>query len=272
MSDLHDHAGSRGLEDRLRAALGDHGQVGNGGAGRDAPSATKARVLSGIRQRRLRRLQMTGIAAVAVIALAVGLPQVFGGSTPPEGTPGIAGSAANEPGQAHASSNTPARGPSMSPAAQVVTCQAQGQSTAACGDLATGSEVRRLNDALDSLPAATSSSFETAKGSKPFGDVLTVRAGTAVVIDLPSLQKQWAWSTPVVAGAPGFSGSGPPVVVVGTGKVGTAQQFMVNTRVPATVVLEAREDDFTAEKGRNAPMMIPGSAPVWALELKVEGS
>ncbi len=267
MSKLGGRSGSGGLEDRLRAALGEHGRSGTGGTARaQVSSGAKARVLSGIRLRRLRRLQATGLAAAALIGLAVGLPQAFGRSapsTPSRGANGSTGLAANEPAAGSAS------GRGSIP--HTASCQVNGRPAALCGDIATGPAARRLSQAVGTHRSAATA-YGSSSTTGPLGPVLVVKAGTTIVIDLPAINKKWLWSIPAIAGNTFPQGSEPPLVVTSTGHRGDGQQFRVTTQAATTVVLEAREDVFAARSGANAPTIVSGSAPVWALELQVEGS
>ncbi len=272
-----------GLEERLRAALGDRDPLTRGGAdpgaGRDA---ARTRVLAGLRRRRLRRLQVTGGAVVVALGLALALPQVLGSSSPSTASTQAASQpkSVHSTGSASAASLGPEHGTlhhkeTASPTAAVPTklvgvCHI-GDGTADdgtaddCGALVTGSAARTLRAAASGTE--NSFAFTSSRSATGFGSPLDVRAGTQVVIDLPRVAVDWRWQTPSIAGAPVSHGSGPPVTVSATSSAGATQQFLVTTKVPVTVLLESEDDVFTGNAGKPGRQ---GTPAVWVLELKVE--
>ncbi len=254
-----------GLEDRLRAALGDHGPLTRGDADRDA---ARSRVLADLRSRRLRRLQVTGIAAVVALGLAVSLPQVLGRSSPSTPASAHSGSASAaslgpEHGTLHhadAASPTAAR-----PTNVAGVCHVEDGTADDCGVLATGSAAQALGASAASTE--NTSAFATSRSTTLFGSPLEVRAGARVVIDLPRVAVDWRWETPSIAGAPVYHGRGTPVTVGASRLHGATQQFLVTTKAPATIVLESEEDVFTGRAGTPGPH---GTQAIWVLELEVE--
>ena len=260
-----------GLEQRLRAALGAGRALEAAGVRPiSAHDATRARLLAGIRRRRVRRMQATGAAAVVALGLAVSLSQLLGSAAP--GRPALAS-------PAHPASSAPAQGPvAHRPAAVepvpsllprvVATCHVRGRTLDGCGTVVAGSALPPLS------ATAAGAAAPGAPGPPPsparFGAPLVVRAGTRVVIDLPPVAGERRWGTPSVAGTPGHRGPAPPVVVRPVRSPGRAQQFVVATEAPATVVLESEDDVFTGNGA--APASAGGPTDVWALELKVEGT
>lgn len=278
-----------GLDARLRAALGEGGPAARAGSGRagEGPTA-KSRVLAGIRQRRLRRLQLAGGAAVVVIGLAVSLPQVLGSpptspdrfathgksttSRSPANSPahtGSAGSAA-APSSAHAQ-----LGPRVTPLkTNGPVCQVRTRVVRPCGAVAKGSAGLSLTRAAMSLQQAVNSTGVYGTDTGPTATwhlvpSLVVHPGSTIVIELPRVSGPWRWTTPAIAGNPTYHGQGPPVVARATKAHGHLQTFVVKPNVAVTVVLEAQADHYT---GAIAPPSIVGPPAVWALELKVEGT
>ncbi len=258
-----------GLEERLRAALG--GRVLEAGGPRPvAHDASRTRLLEGIRRRRVRRVQATGVAAVVALGLSVTLSQVLGGAAP---APPVLAS------PAHADASAPAQGPAahrpaaVEPAPSllprvVATCHLRGRALDGCGTVVAGTAAPPFS----ATAAGAMASGSAGPGGSPahLGAPLVVRAGTRVVIDLPQVPGARRWGTPSVAGTPGHQGSPPPVVVRPVQSPGTAQRFVVATEAPATVVLES-EDDVVRREGA-APASAAGPVDVWVLELKVEGT
>jgi hypothetical protein len=258
-----------GLEARLRAALGgEHGHDAGRGRGGASLDVARGQVLAGIRRRRSRRLQVVGSAGVVVLGLALSLPQVLGGATPSTQATGASG-------VAHSKSSAPAFAPSThrpenasSSPALVAACHVQSRTVTDCGMLAQGSTAKPFSTSTATLGKAAP--FGGVRSTNSLGSPLVVRAGTRVVVDLPRVKVHWRWDTPTVAGTPAFHGPEAPVSVRSVPSHGTTQRFLVATRVPATVVLEAKDDVFTGPGA--TPSIVAGSTPVWALELKVEGT
>ncbi len=259
-----------GLDERLRAALG-AGRAREAGGLRPGPEldAARARLLSGIRRRRVRRLQVVGVAAVVVLGLAVGLSQVLGSAArvgPALASPvPSSGSAPAHRPSAHRTATT-APVPSLRTRLLAV-CRSRGRTLDGCGTVAA---VRASSHDAAFAGVAGSEASGTAALPARLGAPLEVRAGTRVVIDLPTVTRARRWSTPSVVGAPGHRGSAPPVLVRPVRSPGAAQQFVVATEAPATVVLESEDDVFAGEGAVPAPAA--GPTDVWALELKVEGT
>ena len=270
-----------GLDERLRAALGACRAREAGGL-RPGPEldAARARLLSGIRRRRVRRLQVVGVAAVVVLGLAVGLSQVLGsaarvgpalaspapssGSALASPVPSSGSAPAHRP-SAHRTATT-APVPSLLPRL-VAICHVRGRTLDGCGTVAAVGA--SSHDAAFAGVAGSEASGTAALPAR-LGAPIVVRAGTRVVIDLPTVTRARRWSTPSVAGAPGHRGSAPPALVRPVRSPGAAQQFVVATEAPATVVLESEDDVFAGEGAVPAPAA--GPTDVWALELKVEGT
>ncbi|MDA8309387.1 MAG: hypothetical protein M0Z46_02020 [Actinomycetota bacterium] len=266
------------LEERLRAAMGADGPLGPARGGRGSgPAGAKARVLAGIRRRRLRKLEGLGAAVVVAIGLAIGLPQVLAGSPalPTQGraASGVAQSAG--PAAGHG-----AFAPVRTPARRVATCRLHGGKTTACGKLETGAGARRLAMAADAANAPMGI-VTAAPAARALGSPLIVREGAALLVTLPRLTADWRWGSPSIAGTYVYHGSGPPVVVREVRAPRGLQRFLVRGKDPLTVVLLARED---ASSGRGTPPSIgtgtpgttgttrtAGTSPVWVLELKVVG-
>ena len=260
-----------GLDERLRAALGGGRPIEAGGllpgAGHDA---ARARLLAGIRRRRVRRMKATGIAAVMALGLAVGLSQALGSAARPRpalASPAYSGSSAPANGPAAHRPAAVAPVPSLRPMI-VATCHLGGRVLESCGTVVAVRAAQPRDAAAGSV--AGSSAFGVAGSPARHGAPVVVRAGARVVIDLPAVTGARRWGTPSVAGAPGHRGPAPPVVVHRVRSPGTAQQFVVATEAPATVVLESEDDVFT-KKGA-APASASGPTDVWAFELKVEGT
>ncbi len=260
-----------GLEARLQAALGGESSVdpdgGRRGAGLDA---ARTRVLAGLRGRRTRRLQVLAAAAVVVLGLAVSLPQVLGSASPSTQATGVhARSAASAPAFAPATPRSGLAGSAYAAGRLVATCHVKGsEKTAAnCGVLVTGSAARALTAAATSTQR--SRAFGSSQSSKRLGRALVARTGAQLVVELPRVKANWRWSTPAIAGTPVYHGRGVPVTVRATGLRGATQEFLVTTKVPVTVVLEARDDVFS---GPGAPPSIVDTEPAaaWTLELKVK--
>lgn len=273
-----------GVEERLRAALRGDDTGGGEGAGRgDSHSRVRTRVLVGIRQRRLRRLQMVGGAAVVVLALAVGLPQVFGSATPAPGRPSghqqstkrPASSATAAPSISPSSGkiaggNQPAAHGSTARAKPDATCLVAASRARSCGMIATGSGGTSLATAADAAERAVSSpavfSSVAPAAESHLGKKMVVRAGSVIVVELPHTKSTWRWSVPKIADTPVYHGLGPPVVVREVRARGRTQRFVVTTRFPVSVVLEAQESVYV---GKAAPSIVEAPA-VWALELEME--
>ncbi|HVC14349.1 MAG TPA: hypothetical protein VND62_05760 [Acidimicrobiales bacterium] len=275
--------GPHRIEDRLRKALGESGPGARGSASARGSDAVRTQVLAGIRQRRLRRLQLTGVAAVVAVGLAVTLPQALGSPSSPSssGRQGRAAAGTGLPASSSAS-GVPAFGTSQggaqsgssagtpahaaSPVAPAH-CRATAQVNRACGTIATGAAAPRLVTAAVSLERAVNAkrmvTMAPAVGS-PRIPSLGVRAGGSVTVELPVLPGGWRWSAPAIAGGPVYHGTGPPVRVRAAG--GGARRFVVTTRVAVTVVLEA-----LAKHAPTSASTAIEPATVWALELKVEG-
>jgi hypothetical protein len=282
MSDHH------GLDARLRAALGEGGPAARAGSGRagDGQSA-RSRVLSGIRQRRLRRLQLAGGAAVVVIGLVVGLPQVLGstpaspnrfathGKSTTSRSPAASPAPPARTGSAAAPTGAGAQYGTRAAPAQMngPVCQVRARKVRPCGAVAKGSAGLSLTRAATSLQQAVNSTgvYGTATGPAATWHLvpsLVVHPGTTIVIELPRVSDRWRWTTPAIAGNPTYHGQGPPVVARATKAHGHLQRFVVKANVAVTVVLEAQADRYTG----SAPPSIVEPPAVWALELKVEGT
>jgi hypothetical protein len=269
-----------GLEERLRAALGADGPLretdpfaARRTGQRSGPAGAKARVLDGIRRRRLRRLQAVGSAAAVALGLAIGLPELLSGSPghPVEARAGARASASGVPTRhappgAHAAFGAAAAAPRAGgPGA---TCRRRGGAPTGCGVLEEGKGAQRLTRAADAANAP-GGVFAAAPEVRGLGAPFVVRAGSTVVVTLPEKVAGWHWARPRIAGMLVYHGSGPPVVVRALKSRRGVQRFSVRTTVAVTVVLWAQED--VDARMRTAQSVARGRWPVWALELEVVG-
>ena len=253
----------RGIDERLRAVLGPGGPLDASGTlgGSGGAAGAKARVLAGIRRRRLHRLGAIGAACLVALAVAISLPVALGVTAP---SAPVTGTAATSSGAGTHGTEALSR----APARVLASCRLYGKAVAPCGHLAKGTAAQRL-----SATAGASGNAAAADGSiqsvRALGTPLVVRRGATVVVALPRLMARWRWETPGIAGTATYHGSGPPVIVQPARSLGRTQRFVVSTRVPATFVLEAREDVFAGTGAE--PSIVNRTWPVWALELKVVG-
>ena len=258
-----------GLDERLRAALGaGRGREAGGLRSGSELDAARARLLSGIRRRRERRMQVMGVAAVVFLGLAVGLSQVLGSAArvgPALTSPVPSSGAAPAHGPSAHRKATTAPVPSLRPSLLVV-CHSGGRTLDGCGSVAV---VRAAPSRAAAAAGVSGSEGPVAALPARLGAPLEVRPGARVVIDLPPVAGARRWSTPSVVGAPGRHGSARPVIVRALRSQGAVQRFVVFTEAPAAVVLQS--DDALAGKGAPAAP-VAGPTDVWTLELKVEGT
>ena len=281
------------LETRLRAALGAAadgaapraprpgaprpgaalpGAALTGGPPTD-PDVARARVLSGIRHRRARRLRVAGGAVTAVVALGIALPLVLGGGPAPTGAHSPESSSALAPRQASAS---PAQG-SLPPAAvpgaharstpaSTGRCLAGTATLTPCGDLAAGV----ATGAATGQPDATSATPPEYRAAAPATRATVhVRAGRQFEITLPRLTGRRTWSTPRLLGT--YHGQGTPLEVRRSPRTRVPrpgwQGFVVRTTVAGTFELEAYA------QAPRTPGLPPTAGPLatWTLKVEVTG-
>jgi hypothetical protein len=259
----------RGLDERLRAALGSDGPLAAGpGRWRTGAEAAKAAVIAGIHRRRVRRLQIAGTACLVAVGLAVSLPQVLGNTTPANHFAAKNGARAPAASPVHGAATGTASPATSSGTAATASCHVGGRLVSDCGVLASGAAGQKLQvsaGAVFSTYAATT----PPRSISSLGKTLVVRAGDRVVVALPRLKAGWQWAKPEIADTGGISSaSGPPVVVRATASRGTTERFVVTTTSAATVVLEAQQDVYNGPAGGASTH--PGSTAVWVLVLRVE--
>ncbi len=279
------------LETRLRAALGGGGGA-TAGTGRGTarpgtersgtafsggpptdPDAARARVLSGIRRRRARRLQVAGGAVTTVAALAIALPLVLGGGASPTGAHSPQSSSAVAP---RATSTGPAQGPLLpaavpgtparSTSASPGSCLAGTATLTPCGDLAAGT----ATGAATGQSNATSSTPAEYRAAAPAAPATVhVRVGRLFEITLPRLTGRRTWSTPRLLGT--YHGQGTPLEVRRSPRTRVPrpgwQGFVVRTTVAGTFELQAY-----AQASRT-PGLPPTAGPLatWTLKVEVTG-
>jgi hypothetical protein len=255
----------RGLDERLRAALGSDGPNAAGpGRGRTGAEAAKAAVIAGIHRRRVRRLQVAGTACLVAVGLAVSLPQVLGNTTPTNHFAAKNGARAPAASPVHGAATGTASPATSSGTVATASCHVGGRLVSDCGVLASGAAGQKLQ-----VNAGAVSSAYAATTSPSLGKTLVVRAGDRVVVALPRLKAGWQWAKPEIADTGGISSaSGLPVVVRATASRGTTERFVVTTTSAATVVLEAQQDVYNGPAGGASTH--PGSTAVWVLVLRVE--
>lgn len=180
------------LDRRLRSALGPEGPAAR------APDVVtgRRRVLSGLRRRRLRRLQALGAGAAVVAALAVGVPLALSQGGGPHSVRGVAAGSA-------------ARAPERAPVGTAL-CRIRGAVTP-CGGY-TGAPAEA---GAPTAPAAvTSRSGQAEYGVRGSASApLVLRAGQSVSVVLPSAPAGMRWAAPEVSpSAGGLRGAGPVTV------------------------------------------------------------
>ena len=281
------------LETRLRAALGAAadgaaprapspdaalpGAAFSGGPPTD-PDVARARVLSGIRHRRARRLRVAGGAVTAVAALGIALPLVLGGGPAPTGAHSPESSSALAPRQASAS---PAQGSPLPPAAvpgaharstpaSTGRCLAGTATPTPCGDLAAGTATGTATGTAAGQPGATSATPPEYRAAAPATRATVhVRAGRLFEITLPRLTGRRTWSTPRLLGT--YHGQGTPLEVRRSPRTRVPrpgwQGFVVRTTVAGTFELEAYA------QAPRTPGLPPTAGPLatWTLKVEVTG-
>jgi hypothetical protein len=258
----------RGLDERLRAALGSDGPVATGPSRwRTGTEAAKAAVIAGIHRRRVRRLQIAGMACLVAVGLAVSLPQVLGNTTPTNHFAAKNGARAPAASPVHGAATGTASPATSSGTVATASCHVGGRLVSDCGVLASGSGGQKLQadaGAVSSTYAAMPPGFTSS-----LGKTLVVRAGDRVVVALPRLKTGWQWAKPEIVDTGGVSSvAGLPVVVRATMSRGTTERFVITTTSPTTVVLEAQQDVYKGPAGEASTH--PGSTAVWVLVLRVE--
>ena len=292
------------LEARLRAAFGDGAGVGAGagagvgtgaGAGmagshgpRTDPDAARASVLSGIRQRRARRLRAAGGAVVAIAALGVALPLVLVGS-------GVAPPGPHAPESAAlglSPTSTPPRFGLLAPVAvpgshtrstpaSTGRCLVGTAAVTPCGDLVAGpgaDQAGATNSSATGSSAAGSATGSIAAGSAteyraaaaPAPAALHVRVGGLFEVTLPRLTGRRTWSTPRLAET--YHGTGTPLEVRHSPRTRVPragwQGFVVRATAAGTFELDARAQAPTTAQG--PPSGVRPRA-TWTLEVEVTG-
>ena len=275
------------LEARLRAAFGDGAGVGAGaGAGmagshgpRTDPDAARASVLSGIRQRRARRLRAAGGAVVAIAALGVALPLVLVGS-------GVAPPGPHAPESAALGLSPTSTPPRFGLLAPVAVPGTQTRSTPAstgrclvgtaavtpCGDLVAGPGVDQAgatnSSAIGSIAAGSATEYRAAAAPAPAA--LHVRVGGLFEVTLPRLTGRRTWSTPRLAET--YHGTGTPLEVRRSPRTRVPragwQGFVVRATAAGTFELDARAQAPTTAQG--PPSGVRPRA-TWTLEVEVTG-
>ena len=282
------------LEARLRAAFGDGAGVGAGAgmAGshgpRTDPDAARASVLSGIRQRRARRLRAAGGAVVAIAALGVALPLVLVGS-------GVAPPGPHAPESAAlglSPTSTPPRFGLLAPVAvpgshtrstpaSTGRCLVGTAAVTPCGDLVAGpgaDQAGATNSSATGSSAAGSATGSIAAGSAteyraaaaPAPAALHVRVGGLFEVTLPRLTGRRTWSTPRLAET--YHGTGTPLEVRRSPRTRVPragwQGFVVRATAAGTFELDARAQAPTTAQG--PPSGVRPRA-TWTLEVEVTG-
>lgn len=274
------------LETRLRVALGSAtgtvpgaarpgaarpGTARTGGPPAD-PDAARARVLTGIRRRRARRLRVAGGAVTAVAALGIALPLALGGGASPTGAHSSQSSAlAPAATSTHAAQGAlpPAAVPgsqARSTPASPGRCLAGTATLTPCGDLAGGTAA---GTAATGQPGATQSTPEYRAAAPATRATVHVRAGRLFEITLPRLTGRRRWSTPRLVGT--YHGQVTPLEVARSPRTRVPrpgwQGFVVRTTVAGTFELEAH-----AQASRT-PGLPPAAGPLatWTLNVEVTG-
>ena len=282
------------LEARLRAAFGDGAGVGAGAgmAGshgpRTDPDAARASVLSGIRQRRARRLRAAGGAVVAIAALGIALPLVLVGS-------GVAPPGPHAPESAAlglSPTSTPPRFGLLAPVAvpgshtrstpaSTGRCLVGTAAVTPCGDLVAGpgaDQAGATNSSATGSSAAGSATGSIAAGSAteyraaaaPAPAALHVRVGGLFEVTLPRLTGRRTWSTPRLAET--YHGTGTPLEVRRSPRTRVPragwQGFVVRATAAGTFELDARAQAPTTAQG--PPSGVRPRA-TWTLEVEVTG-
>ncbi len=282
------------LEARLRAAFGDGAGVGAGAgmAGshgpRTDPDAARASVLSGIRQRRARRLRAAGGAVVAIAALGIALPLVLVGS-------GVAPPGPHAPESAAlglSPTSTPPRFGLLAPVAvpgshtrstpaSTGRCLVGTTAVTPCGDLVAGpgaDQAGATNSSATGSSAAGSATGSIAAGSAteyraaaaPAPPPLHVRVGGLFEVTLPRLTGRRTWSTPRLAET--YHGTGTPLEVRHSPRTRVPragwQGFVVRATAAGTFELDARAQAPTTAQG--PPSGVRPRA-TWTLEVEVTG-
>ena len=270
------------LETRLRAAFGAGAgagagtRIGAGAAGsggpRTDPDAARARVVSGIHQRRARRLRAGGAAVAAVAALGIALPLALGsgGASPGSQASRSAGALGRSP------TSTPPRFGLLAPAAvpgahtrstpaSAGRCLVATAAVTPCGDLVAGPGAGQR-----SAPKSTTA-FGAAAVPAPAPATLHVRVGGRFEVTLPRLTGRRTWSTPRLAGT--FHGTGTPLEVRRSPRTRVPragwQGFVVRATAAGTFELDAHAPATETTQG------LPSGAPsraTWTLEVEVTGT
>ena len=226
------------LDRRLRTALGPDGP-----AARAPDVATgRRRVLSGLRRRRLRRLQAVGAGAAVVAALAVGVPLALSQGGGPRPVRGVA---------AGSSARAPERAPVGTALCRSTPCGGYAAAPAAAGT--PGAPV-----------FGTSGSGQAEHGVRGSASApLVLRAGQSLSVLLPSAPAGTRWAAPEVSpSAGGLRGAGP-VTVRRTGGPSGVRLVLRAARPGLGVVSVALEPAHAC-----AP---PGCARArWSLTVEVE--
>ncbi|MHB1853173.1 MAG: hypothetical protein ACYCU6_13525, partial [Acidimicrobiales bacterium] len=255
---------------------------------RTDPAAARASVLSGIRQRRARRLRAAGGAVVAIAALGIALPLVLVGS-------GVAPPGPHAPESAAlglSPTSTPPRFGLLAPVAvpgshtrstpaSTGRCLVGTAAVTPCGDLVAGpgaDQAGATNSSATGSSAAGSATGSIAAGSAteyraaaaPAPAALHVRVGGLFEVTLPRLTGRRTWSTPRLAET--YHGTGTPLEVRHSPRTRVPragwQGFVVRATAAGTFELDARAQAPTTAQG--PPSGVRPRA-TWTLEVEVTG-
>jgi hypothetical protein len=246
---------------------------------RTDPDAARASVLSGIRQRRARRLRAAGGAVVAIAALGIALPLVLVGS-------GVAPPGPHAPESAAlglSPTSTPPRFGLLAPVAVPGThtrstpastgrCLVGTAAVTPCGDLVAGPGVDQAgatnSSAIGSIAAGSATEYRAAAAPAPAA--LHVRVGGLFEVTLPRLTGRRTWSTPRLAET--YHGTGTPLEVRRSPRTRVPragwQGFVVRATAAGTFELDARAQAPTTAQG--PPSGVRPRA-TWTLEVEVTG-
>jgi hypothetical protein len=277
------------LEARLRAALG-AGAGASAGAAAGARAAAvgssrsrtdfdaaRASILSGIRQRRARRLRGVGGAVAAAVALGIAVPLVLGsGGGPP-------GSHASKSAEAFGMPPTsaPPRFGLLVPAAVPGThtrsttsstgrCLVGTAAVTPCGNLVASPRAGQTRATNSSVvkSSATGSTTEYRAAAAPAPTPLQVRVGDLFEVTLPRLTGHRTWSTPKVIDI--YHGTGAPLHVRRSARTQVPragwQGFVVRAAAAGTFELYARAQALTTAQAQPSGAR---SRATWTLEVEV---
>ena len=278
------------LETRLRAAFGagagagiGAGAAGSGGLRTD-PDAARARVVSGIRRRRARRLRAAGGAVAAIAALGIALPLVLdsGGASPGSQASRSAAALGRSPTSTPPRSTPPRFGllaPAAVPGAHTRSapastgrCLVATAAVTPCGDLVAGPGAGRAGAAYGSAAGTSVGGSTTGERAAPAPAPATlhVRLGGLFEVTLPRLTGRRTWSTPRLAGTSHGTGTALEVRRSPRTRVPRPgwQGFVVRATAAGTFELDAHAPAPSTTQG------LPSGArsrATWTLEVEVTG-